>query len=290
MSQSVFPYPGGKTYLANWVLEHFPDHRCYVEPFAGSASVLLAKRRSKVEVVNDRDGDITHFYLTLRDHGDELREWLEATPFSRDLHERYARDYFDGERPDDDVERAGRWLFLRFSQFASKYNGISGFKVSSKTNCASAFASTVDALDWFADRFRSVTVENRDYAEVIDTYDDPRTLFYLDPPYVDEGDAIYTGPAFDHARFVDVLGEIEGYWVVSYTDLPDGLRECSSTLVERNEAQRMNQQRRERNSTQRIERLAMNFDPDEVPEFSGAAQAQLGFGFGEEVRSDGGGD
>jgi hypothetical protein len=49
-----------------------PEHTHYVEPFAGSLAVLLAKPRSKMETVNDLDQDLMTFWRVLRDRPDEL--------------------------------------------------------------------------------------------------------------------------------------------------------------------------------------------------------------------------
>ncbi len=43
MALSAFPYPGGKTVHHQEILDRIPDHRRYVEPFGGSAAVLLNK-------------------------------------------------------------------------------------------------------------------------------------------------------------------------------------------------------------------------------------------------------
>ena len=49
-------YFGGKWLLAPWIIEHFPSHKTYVEPYGGGASVLLRKPRAATEVYGDLDG------------------------------------------------------------------------------------------------------------------------------------------------------------------------------------------------------------------------------------------
>jgi len=44
---------GGKHYLAKRIIERFPPHRIYFEPFGGAASVLLNKEPVEVETYND---------------------------------------------------------------------------------------------------------------------------------------------------------------------------------------------------------------------------------------------
>ncbi|MBM4056443.1 MAG: DNA adenine methylase [Planctomycetes bacterium] len=46
---------GGKGMLSGWLRGFIPEHTCYAEPFAGSASLLFAKSVSKVEIINDLD-------------------------------------------------------------------------------------------------------------------------------------------------------------------------------------------------------------------------------------------
>src|SRR3546814_17290747 len=100
----VIRYHGGKFRLAPWVIQHFPPHRCYVEPFGGAAGVLIQKPRAYAEVYNDMDGDIVNLFRVLRSQGASamLTEALALTP--------YARDEFDAayEPTDDPVERARR--------------------------------------------------------------------------------------------------------------------------------------------------------------------------------------
>jgi DNA adenine methylase len=85
VTRPVIRYYGGKWKLADWVISHFPKHRCYVEAFGGAASVLMKKKPSRVEVYNDLSDEVVNLFQVLRDPGTakELRRRLSLTPFSR---------------------------------------------------------------------------------------------------------------------------------------------------------------------------------------------------------------
>jgi DNA adenine methylase len=76
------------------------------------------------------------------------------------------------------------------------------------------------------ERLAGVIVEQLSYAAVIEQYDTPETLFYLDPPYWDcEGD--YGADAFERGDFdklADQLDQIGGQFVMSI-NATDGARE-----------------------------------------------------------------
>jgi site-specific DNA-adenine methylase len=55
-------YIGGKNRLSKQIIEIFPEHKTYVEAFAGGAQVLFHKEASKVEVLNDLDEEIVNFF------------------------------------------------------------------------------------------------------------------------------------------------------------------------------------------------------------------------------------
>src|ERR1700680_1223750 len=58
---------GGKARLASKIIGYFPPHKTYVEPFGGSAAVLLAKQPSPIEVFNDIDRGLINLFQVLRD-------------------------------------------------------------------------------------------------------------------------------------------------------------------------------------------------------------------------------
>jgi DNA adenine methylase len=105
-----FAYYGGKTKLAGTIAALLPDHLHYVEPFAGSLAVLLAKPRSRMETVNDLDGALINFWRVLRDRPLELARVCALTPHSRAEWEACA-DLDTG----DDLEQARR-VWVRLSQ------------------------------------------------------------------------------------------------------------------------------------------------------------------------------
>jgi len=224
MGRAVFPFPGGKSHLASWILDQLPDHTCYVEVFGGAAGVLANKdpETSSVEVYNDRDGDLVQFFEVLRERPEELVEWLETVPYSRELHSDWAEAYYNGYRPADEVERAGKFFYLRYAQWGAGYASNSGFATSKVNSCAQSYANKIDKLQQFAARFDDVVIENLDWSDLLEKYDGEETVFYCDPPYVGK-ESMYPVSDIDHAQFVNALDELDGDWILSYAKLPGGL-------------------------------------------------------------------
>lgn len=257
---SVFPYPGGKGRQSEWILDKMPPHDTYVEVFGGSGALLYNKPISKNEIYNDLNDDLTQFFTVLREREDDLVDWLQTVPYSRSLYNEWVEDFFQGERPDDPVERAARFFTLRFMQFGGDISMQNGFKVRAKRSPARTFDNARERIHDLAQRFRQVIIENRDYSRIFDTYDDTDVdvLFYADPPYVDKEH--YYGVEFDHAEFVTALDAVESDWMVSYDELPDGLEDY--TILSRERRHRM-----ARGGSVATEHLVCNFDPADRPQF-----------------------
>lgn len=274
MNHSVFAYPGNKSSLADWVSEHLCQHKCYVEPFGGAAGVLANKPESYNEVYNDVDEDLVQFFDVLRERGAELKDWLQRLPYARKKYEQWAdRWYSEGWRPEDPVKRAGVFFFLRSTSFGGTYQYPGGFAISSSRNQARTYAGQVDRLEEFAARFRNVVVENRDWEEIIESYDSDETLFYLDPPYYDTRCRYRHGHEFDHEEFASTLDSIEGHWLVSYGDLPPAIEEVAETVAERTVRYNMGSGYNGEVEPS-PETLAMSYDPSSTPSFVDESTAQ----------------
>lgn len=252
---STIPYPGGKGRLAEWVISNMPAHDTYVEVFGGGAGVLYNKPRSKYEIYNDVDNDLTQFFSVLRDRPDELANWLITVPYSRDLYERWVTAFYNGVRPDDAIERAGRFFTLRYMQFIGISSAPNGFKTRARRSPARTFDNARDRIEMLANRFSQVTIENQDYRAIFDTYDDTTVdvLFYVDPPYV--GTESHYGADFNHNELIRHLETVESDWMLSYSRLPESLDD--HTIIERESRHRM-----KRSAGEVTEKLVCNFNPD----------------------------
>ena len=103
-------YIGGKNRLAKQIIKIFPEHTTYVEAFAGGAQVFFHEERSKVEVLNDLDGEIVNFYRVCQWHHDELIRYFKFSLVSRKQF-----DMFKKTNPATltDVQQAARYLYLQ---------------------------------------------------------------------------------------------------------------------------------------------------------------------------------
>ena len=275
MALSAFPYIGGKTRLSEWVIGHLPEHTVYVEPFGGSAAVLLNKPRSNIEVYNDLDRDVVHFFEVARERPDELAQWARRTPFSEELHNKWVQEFYAGERADDPVERAGRFLFLRYTSYAGKYSSASGFSRDTprtRVGESATWRTVPDRIDEVCDRLQGVSIQNRDFTEVIKHYDAGNTVFYCDPPYLNKEDSYRVG-GFNHAKLADALDGINGYALVSYTDIPEKLYD-DWIEVSRSHHHDAGAEKDEEEE-EVTERLLLNYDPDKTPKFVDGRQQTL---------------
>ena len=106
-------YHGGKWKLAPKLIELFPPHRVYVEPFGGGASVLLRKERSYAEVYGDLDDEVVNVFRMLRDRGPELLNLLRLTPFAN---AEFCDSFYPSGFP---LEQARRTIVRSFMGFGS---------------------------------------------------------------------------------------------------------------------------------------------------------------------------
>jgi len=215
-----FYYYGSKSIISKWIIEHFSEHRCFVDVFGGSASILLNKPKSKIEVFNDLDNQIVNFFRVLRSNYNEFEKKLEFMPYSR---KEFQRSFEILETDLNDFDRAFWWFYRQFCCF----NGIiqkKGFRINTKNNIAFSWKEKKKNLKLVSNRFLDCIIENLDFSYIISRYDSENTLFYCDPPYVmDSRSGIGNGYVFemsneDHIRLLELLKRCLGKVVLSGYD------------------------------------------------------------------------
>lgn len=194
-------------------MPHIPDHDSYVEPFAGGLAVLLAKERSRMEVLNDINADLVNFYRCVRFHADVLLTELEFV-----LNSRQEFTDFRHQPGLTDIQRASRWFFRNKTCFGGANMQSFGSTASGggALNSRAARMETIRQLNLRLDR---VSIENLDWQRCLDLYDRPTTFFFLDPPYTECDAGMYgTWTNADVLRLRERLEQLRGKWMVTLND------------------------------------------------------------------------
>lgn len=174
---------GAKSRLASQIVEHFPPHRCYCEPFGGSAAVLFAKVPSPLEIYNDINREVTDFFRVMRDPRlfRKLHRALSLTPCSR------AEFISAKEKTAEPVENARRFMLRSRQSYLGKRREWA-YSMPRPDSIRSAavqkWRKGVELLPLAHERLLDVQIECFDWRVILKRYDSPTTLFFIDPPYV----------------------------------------------------------------------------------------------------------
>ena len=221
-SEPMLPSPikwvGGKSKLRRKVIERLPDDaECYCEVFAGAAWVLFGKAPHAVEVINDVNNDLVNLYRVIKWRTAELMEEIQHSMYSRVM-------FYElrANKPTNEMDRAvWMYLMIQMSFGADLSNSQSAaFGYRNKSRGDLFLSKAEDNLPRIKERMRQVFVENLDFADVIRRYDQPRSIFFCDPPYLETlGYASDFGEC-DHVRLRDALTGIEGRFLLTINDHP----------------------------------------------------------------------
>lgn len=123
--QAPFPYFGGKRRAAQIIWSELGDPGGYVEPFAGSAAVLLARPEfngRRVETINDTDGWLVNTWRAIQLSPDEVARHCAGPVTEIDYHARLAWlqerrgpeliSWLEGDPEHCDAKAAGWWLYV----------------------------------------------------------------------------------------------------------------------------------------------------------------------------------
>jgi DNA adenine methylase len=210
-------YIGGKRAIAKQIIAIFPEHTTYVEAFAGGAQVFFHKPPSKVEVLNDLDGELVNFYRVCQQHYEELIRYFRFVVRSREW---FALLKSTDPRTLTDVQRAARHMYLLKNSFGGLVRDPH-YSINIVQPPSFNLERLPEIIEESHKRLMRVQIESSPYEEILARFDGPATFFYLDPPYYNRALYNYNLKHEDFATLAKRLKPIQGKFVLSLNDVPE---------------------------------------------------------------------
>lgn len=264
----AFKIHGGKYYLSNWVIEHFPpgyQEMVYIEPFSGAASVLLNKEPSIMESIGDTNLGIIQILRALRDEPDVFIRKLKRINYTEKTFIRAKnraelnnyKDYMDHAITEFIMRRMSRGGLKKSFAWSERTRG-------GQPGDVNAWSTIIKELPLIADRIKDVQIFHKKAAEVIKAFNESDFLCYADPPYdpavrsaVDsyEEDDMTTE---QHVDFLDLMESYRGYAIISgYPSMVYKRKLAEWRCVKKSMPNHASQQQ---TKSRKIECLWMNYD------------------------------
>ncbi len=226
----LFKYIGGKTWLkerlnkeVDDILNKNKDIDTYIEPFAGGLGAFLGiyetllKHNIKTVIINDINHKLVNFYNTIKNDSDKLikeyihleesfaskipehafklhkiKDKIEIKSLLEDAYRYYieVRNSFNNNI--DNIKSAAALLFLQHHCFNGIYreNSKGGYntpfnweiRIVTEAKIRDKVLAVLGVFNSFNITFTSGSFENVDYSK--------NALYYLDPPYINEVEAL----------------------------------------------------------------------------------------------------
>lgn len=230
MVNSPIRWAGGKYRIRKKILEILPPHQCYIEVFGGAGWVLFGKQQSKVEILNDIDGEVMNFFRVVKQKPKELIRSFKWDLVSREEFETLRDMPPEQIAASTDVDRAHRFFYLIMASWGGEF-GNPRFQTSISdgghgNRLIGALKNINTRITEAHKRLQTVIIESRDWKECIDQYDgDYQTkqiVMYLDPPYPDNNVNYHHNMRSwdDHVLLAQKLRLMKSHFILSTYDLP----------------------------------------------------------------------
>ncbi|TQI68981.1 DNA adenine methylase [Clostridium sp. KNHs216] len=182
-TRTVLKYPGAKWRIADWIIGHMPEHKSYLEPFFGSGAVFFRKEPSRIETINDLDGQIVNLFSRIREDPERLAGMVATTPYAR-------QEYYSAfDSPTEDPFEQARLFLLQcwqghgFRTYCRSgwKNDVAGREYAYAVRYWNQLPEWVMQACW---RLKDAQIECRPAVDVIQRFNRPDVLIYADPPYL----------------------------------------------------------------------------------------------------------
>jgi len=192
---------GNKQAVAAKIMQYFPPHDIYIEPFFGAGGMFFNKPRAKHNFLNDNDDEVFNLYMVVLEERERLKFELSRMPVHQSLWK-----YWKSNIPEDRVLKAVRFLF--YSNFG--YMGQSQ-TLDLRKGCLQKEGTciNVDSIDFGKSAFSCDDFEafTRSIGGFV-SQEWESAFIYADPPYLGTDHNYQEGDAWNEselARLFDVL-------------------------------------------------------------------------------------
>ena len=251
MIKTPLRYPGGKSKVADYLVELFPDYKEYREPFLGGGSVFLTAMQKNPDaqfVVNDLYYDLFCFWSCMMDRPKEVlgRVFTLKNSYKdgRELYNFLISDLPRMRRSDAYGVAAYFFLLNRITFSGTSLSGgysdesfrkrLTESSIERLTDCGE-FLKSIDTGGFVGDDYtgKKGIITNNDFSVTLTqqtagilekSVDDGDVFVFLDPPYYTAEDSGLYGEngdlhkGFDHIRLKECLDDCNFRIMMTYDD------------------------------------------------------------------------
>jgi DNA adenine methylase len=202
---------GNKSKLAADIIQYFPPHKIYIEPFFGAGGMFFNKPKAQYNIVNDIDSDVFNLFQVVSNQKEELEKAFFEMPIHSDLLE-----YWKSNKETNSIRKALRFLLI--SNFT--YSGTGSSLIFTFADSKGQFYKMIDKTSKY---LFDVQFDNDDFRKFLykpnftkgDNFKS-NTFIYADKPY-SETDDNYSNDwsAQDDIDLLDVLDSTNIKYAVS---------------------------------------------------------------------------
>lgn len=218
MVKSPLRYPGGKSRIARYLVENFPDFAEFREPFLGGGSVFIEAKQQfpdKKFWINDAYFDLFKFWQQSQiDVNAMIEKVLNLKVEFAD-----GKELYKYLKTNDLDIASSFFIFNRITFSGTTLSG--GYSESAFRGRFTM--SSIERLKPLQDLLQNVEITNFDYEKLLDA-DGENVFLYLDPPYFSAQKSMLYGKKgnlhknFDYERFAETVKSCKHKWLITLDD------------------------------------------------------------------------
>lgn len=243
MNNTPLRYPGGKSVMTSFfeeVIEYNGlTNISYAEPYAGGAGAainLLMNEKVKSIEINDASISVFSFWKFMLSDSERFIDNLNQIEVSLDEWKKQRIVYKTAVKPSFELgfatfflSRTNRSGILNAGPMGGQ-DPLNQSLANYKIDCRFNKTELCERILRIAERRKEIKITNDDALKFINKINDANTLVYLDPPYYEQGKALYMNfyKHADHVQLALCLKNIDKFmWILSYDNVKE-IRELYS--------------------------------------------------------------